>query len=69
MKISVPKAKSLTKQMLPYLKNTLTGPGSFLPYYLRSFHYQGPPSVLFRITQDSGHARHGDQIHSLMSIW
>ena len=48
MKISVPKAKSLTKQTLPYLKNTLTGPGSFLPYYLRSFHYQGPPSVLIQ---------------------
>ena len=40
MKISVPKAKSLTKQTLPYLKNTLTGPGSFfLPFLPGYDHY------------------------------
>ena len=40
MKISEPKTKSLTKQMVPYLKNTLTGPGSFfLPFLPGYVHY------------------------------
>ena len=40
MKISVPKTKSLTKQMVPFLINPLTVPGSFLLPFLPGYvHY------------------------------
>ena len=40
MKISVPKTKSLTKQMVPFLINPLNVPGSFLLTFLPGYvHY------------------------------